>query len=1433
MYKTQFLSRHHLMVRLLVATILVSLFLPLPLITAGAAGIQPESKLAPKRASLNAAPVQPFQSPITTFTRVINLPTNDLIFNSQTQKIHATVPGIAGAIGNSITDIDPFAGTVGQSVLVGSEPNKLALSADGQTLYAGLDGSATIRRFDVTTHTAQNEIAIGIDLAASNAALLAGDLAVSPGNANVLAVARLRPGVSPPGGGVVVFDNGVQRASKSLASDTTALAFSASDATLYGTGQFSSQLQTFNVDGSGVTLASTASTTLGSDIQFQNGLLYGANGRVFNPTTNTVVGTFSGITSGPFVVDSAGGRAYYMIGNSTILNQTVTIRAFDINTFLSLGETTISGVSGTATSMLRWGPNGLAFRTSENQLFLIQTTLIPSQTPVPDPTPTPSPTPTPTPIDVTVRRVNLVTNDLIYSSSDQTIYTTVPSSVGTGGNSITPINPANGSIGTSVFVGSEPNKLAITGNNQKLYVGLDGSSSVRVFDLNAQTAGSQFSLQSPDFFSGLPKAGELEAVPGAPDSVAVLRTSSDFGTVISIYDSGVKRTNNGNNVTSSNLEFGTSAARVYGTGSIGTELVRFNVNNSGLTFDSQVTLGNGGKLLFANGFMYTTNGSVFDPETGVLKGTFAAPDLKSNSIMTVDTNLGRAYFLTTSGNNATLRVYDINTFQLIGQATLQNLFGFSGGRLVRWGENGLAVRAFNQVVLIQSTLINPTGAVPAPTPTPSPTPLPSPTPQATTFARVIDLPVNDVAYQASSQTLYASVGSSAGVLRGNSITPINPTTGALGTSVFIGSEPSRLAISDDGQVLFAGLEGAGAIRPFDLTTQTPGAQFSMGQDPLFGGLFKANDIAVLPGSHESIAVARHINASPPEAGVAIYDNGVIRPTATPGHLVASDFIAFSQSASTLYGGSFSGGLNTMTLNASGVTISSTTSFPVGSYIEFRNGLIYSSRGQVVDPVTKAVIGTFSNIPNFFSLAMTVDPTLGKIFFATDNGSAVTIAAYDTNTFLPLGQITIPIRGAVTRLLRWGTNGLAVRTVDTSTFPNTSKLCLVQTALVSTAAPIPTGIQMNASNVTAFESAGRVDVQVIRTGDLSGTSTINYSTSDGTASEKSDYTTSLGTLSFAPGESSKTIRVFLANDVFVEGNETFNFTLSNPVGAELVIPDKTTVTIQDDDFSPPTINPIDGTTFFIRQQYRDFLNRDPDQAGLIFWLNEINSCGADDQCREVKRINVSAAFFLSIEFQETGYLAYRMYKVSYGDTTSPNVSGTVPIVRFKEFLNDGQRIGRDVQVLVGDWEAKLEANKTDYAREFVVTPRFLAAFPLNMTPADFVQKLDQNAGGVLSTAERQQLEAELAAPADLTQARASVVRKVAEDADLKQREQNRAFVLMQYYGYLRRNPDDPQDTDFSGWGFWLTKLNQFNGDFVQAEMVKAFLSSAEYRQRFGL
>jgi hypothetical protein len=169
----------------------------------------------------------------------------------------------------------------------------------------------------------------------------------------------------------------------------------------------------------------------------------------------------------------------------------------------------------------------------------------------------------------------------------------------------------------------------------------------------------------------------------------------------------------------------------------------------------------------------------------------------------------------------------------------------------------------------------------------------------------------------------------------------------------------------------------------------------------------------------------------------------------------------------------------------------------------------------------------------------------------------------------------------------------------------------------------------------------------------------------------------------------------------------------------------------------------------------------------------------------------------------------------------------------EFLPDTQQIGQGVRVNVGDWETQLEANKQAFALEFVQRPRFLGLYPLLMTPAQFVDKLNQNAGGVLTQAERDQLVAQLSSATDPTSGRAAALRQVSENPLLRQRETSHAFVPMQYYGYLRRDPDDAPEPgrNFAGWKFWLDKLNEFNGDFVRAEMVKAFITSAEYRQRF--
>jgi uncharacterized protein (TIGR03118 family) len=531
------------------------------------------------------------------------------------------------------------------------------------------------------------------------------------------------------------------------------------------------------------------------------------------------------------------------------------------------------------------------------------------------------------------------------------------------------------------------------------------------------------------------------------------------------------------------------------------------------------------------------------------------------------------------------------------------------------------------------------------------------------------------------------------------------------------------------------------------------------------------------------------------------------------------------------------------------------------------------------------------------------------------------------------------------------------------------------------------IQFATQSFAVDEAGGHVDFTVVRTGDTSGTATVNYDTFDesqaGHASQKSDYEIAAGTLTFAPGETAKTFRVLIINDNFVEGDEIINLFLSNPTGTGVGLGDPNTaqILILDNDTSPSATNPIDSSSFFVRQHYLDFLNREPDTAGLNFWVDQIESCGGDANCRAVKHVNVSAAFFLSIEFQQTGYLAYLTHRAAFG----PNASGSPAPVLYGNFMRDLQALQRGFVFGQPGADAVLEANKVAFFNDFVNRPEFVAKYPstltndqfvdallttANLSPNDFTVNLtnsqevpptnptttggarrpnsfgtahfvingagtamtmtatvnnidftgsqtadtndnvtnahihagasvgpgvngpvvwgfigtpfnDNNPNDAVVTpfgsgvganvsgkwdapegngttlaaqldnirgghayvnfhtnefsggeirgnfpATQAFRDSLVAALTGATMTRAQVVRAVAESQALNDREFNSAFVTMEYFGYLRRDPDT------SGFNFWLSKLNSFGGSFSNAEMVKAFISSAEYRQRFG-
>jgi hypothetical protein len=655
------------------------------------------------------------------YVRVLPLATKDIIYDSSSHFIYASVPSSAGRSGNSITSIEPVAGTIGPSTYIGSEPGKLAISDNNQYLYAALDGSASVRRFDLATRTPGLEFPLGISGGIGGTGpFFVEDMAVMPGSPATVAVSRKNTGFSPKHEGVAIYDDGVQRTvTTANHTGSNVIEFSSNSGMLYGYNNESSEygFRRMSVNPSGATILTTSTSLISGfnvDMKYDNGFIYSTTGKMIDPETQTLMGTFTGPTFGSLVApDSATNRVYYLTGSGS----TLTLRAFDPNTFLETGSVNINNVSGTPTSLIRWGTNGLAFRTDSNLLYLIQTDIVPNgdsfPAPTPTPTFTPTPTPTPTPVADDVRQITLATKDLIYNARTQTIYASVPSSAGAIGNSITPINPQTAALGASVFIGSEPGKLAMSDNGQYLYAALDGSARVRRFILATQTPDIQFTLGNSQI-SGLNYVEDLEVMPGSPGVVAVSRRNQGFSPKhegVAIYDEGVQRaattpTHTGSNV----IEFSPVTGALYGYNNETSEsgFRKMNVDATGVSVTSNTQqLVVGKDIEFDNGLIYSNSGRVIDPETQKLVGTFSGFPFGSTILVAPDSATNRVYFLYGGfgASTLTLRAYDMTTFLPIDAVSITGVSG-TPTSLIRWGAIGLAFRTDGgKVYLIRTHLV--------------------------------------------------------------------------------------------------------------------------------------------------------------------------------------------------------------------------------------------------------------------------------------------------------------------------------------------------------------------------------------------------------------------------------------------------------------------------------------------------------------------------------------------------------------------------------------------------------------------------------------------------------------------------------------------------------------------------------------------------------
>ncbi|HET7216142.1 MAG TPA: IPT/TIG domain-containing protein [Terriglobia bacterium] len=307
-------------------------------------------------------------------------------------------------------------------------------------------------------------------------------------------------------------------------------------------------------------------------------------------------------------------------------------------------------------------------------------------------------------------------NDLVYSPSTQLLYASVASTAGpTLGNSIVPIDPNTGVLGAPIFVGSEPAKMALSSDGNTIWVSLEGAGAVREVNLTTHTAGMQFTLGGGTGIYNPPvKASALAVLPGLPNTLAVaVPTPFTYSSVVTVYDSGVARTNaqNGNLPCCSGiagLSFDSTGTKLYEAGS-GYELAT--VDNTGITAVNQLNTGvSSTDLRVDNGRAYLTSGDILDANLGTQLGVFScAPSQNATGVVAPDSTLGEAFVLL---NGCSIQAYQIDAFDL---STFNSKGSISAAAantsvqprysLTRWGQDGLAFGTGSQVYVLRSPVV--------------------------------------------------------------------------------------------------------------------------------------------------------------------------------------------------------------------------------------------------------------------------------------------------------------------------------------------------------------------------------------------------------------------------------------------------------------------------------------------------------------------------------------------------------------------------------------------------------------------------------------------------------------------------------------------------------------------------------------------------------
>ena len=666
-----------------------------------------------------------------------------------------------------------------------------------------------------------------------------------------------------------------------------------------------------------------------------------------------------------------------------------------------------------------------------------------------------------------IREMPFKANDVVYDKVGGKLYVSVPGNSTAYPNSIVVINPSTGAVEASVWVGSEPNVLALSDDGQYLYVGLDGAGAVRRMHVPTLTPGLQFSVPGGSL-SEVNCALDIAVMPGSPQTVAVVRrplnSSGSHG--IAIYDDGVQRPD----ATTEwygprTIAFGADGTRLYGGD--GYSAWALTVTGTGVTVAREVEVpGCGGRMVYWAGLLACGNAilssdtlefagrlpwnyivSDFDLPGGAALSA-AVPEFDGSAAYLVSWDLTtlRAHWwikiapTSSDGSPTRLVAYPAGAAIRISAGRLflcdtrdayplmLSRSGPGWGTVsaspsdLRCGEDCARLLAAGTVVSLGATPATGSkftgwegdadcadGSVTLDRARSCVARFESLT---TGLGVFVPLAANDIIYSPLTRLLYASVPGT-DVLRGNTITAIDPLTGELGASMPVGGDPGPLAMSDDGGTLYVGLERMGSVRRVDLATQQALSRFSVGWST-YGDLLYAEDLAVVPGDPDSVAVVRREVCCSGDDGVGIYTNGVMRPLKL-NTVYGPRSLAFSDSGSRLYGTDTHTTAATffrMDVGAEGVTIASETRDLGGQPLHYAGGRIFDDRGRVFDPETSLMIGTFPMSDLISSHAVAPDLAAGVVYAAGTASSKLVVRKYDPARFTIKRSVTLPLETSV-------------------------------------------------------------------------------------------------------------------------------------------------------------------------------------------------------------------------------------------------------------------------------------------------------------------------------------------------------------------------------------------------------------------------------------